>query len=389
MDAEAMRAALPYIREKFGNAGSLHSFGQEAVSALDLSRETIARTVGAEFRQIIFTSSATEANNLALRGALEKFRKARAENSRARVILSPIEHESAKDTAEALRESGAEIMYAPVNTEGFVDIGALKNLINDKTALVSIMYVNNEIGTVEPIKEISEMISFIRKSRDSQYPLFHSDAAQAFQFFPCNVGELGVDFLTLSAQKIYGPKGIGALYVKNAELLSPITTGGGQEFGMRPGTENIAGAVGFAKAALIVSERREKERQRLFDLRNYLWEKLRAGIADIEINGPDCARDSRENPKRAPNNLNIYFRNFRADDLVSRLDAAGVAISSGSACSARSLEPSYVIVACGLGKERAQRSVRLTLGAPTTKREIDEAAKRVIMCLKAPSSSPA
>ena len=372
---EVLKAMTPYFSEKFGNAGSLHAWGQEASRALDATRESLARELGADFREIIFTGSATEANNLALRGAVKRFRSEKPE-IKPKLIVSVIEHESVLATAADLRETeAAEIRYLPVNREGFIDLSELKDNLDKRTVLVSLGYANNEIGVINPIREAAKIIKEFRGS--NTYPLIHTDAVQAFQFLPCRPKELGVDLMTLSAHKVYGPKGVGLLYLKTpgkgeSESISPILSGGGQEFGWRSGTENVASLVGFAKAAELISAKRLKESKRLGGLRNDFWRRLKKAIPEAELNGP--AIDS---PLRLANNLNIFFRNHSAQELLVKLDLKGLAPSSGSACRSRSPEPSYVIEALGLEKGRAKSSLRISLGRPTTASEI-KAAVRIL-----------
>lgn len=369
VDPEVLRAMQPYFGKKFGNPGSLHSFGQEAIKAVDESREKIAKAIGADFREVIFTGSATEANNLALRGAVKFFGNPRAG---ARIIASAIEHESVLETAKDLERDGVEVVYIPVDKEGFVDLKKIENALNERTVLVSVMYANNEVGTVQPIAEIAKIVK--AKSRS----LFHTDAVQAFQYLNCNVNDLGADLMTLSAHKIYGPKGIGILYVRNpkpgAYNLKPIIAGGGQEFGLRSGTENAPYIAGFAEAVRIAEENRQKEKERVAELRDYFWAEFKKICPKAELNGPaaDLSYD-----KRLPNNLNVYIPDVESQFFLTELDLAGVAASSGSACSARSLTPSYVIEALGCAKERAKRSVRFSFGKHINRDDIDEAIKRI------------
>ncbi len=393
--APAVLAAMqPYFSAKFGNAGSLHSFGQEAMAALDDSREKIAKAIGADFREIIFTGSATEANNLALRGVVKKYISENqpkiSVNQRPRLIVSAVEHESILETCRDLECEGADVIYLPVNREGLIDLKKLKAALDKCTILVSVMYANNEIGAVEPIAEISRLLSEFREQEnknparrlDCVYPIFHADAAQAFQYLDCDVEKLGVDLMTLSSHKIYGPKGVGALYKKNIvghEFLSPILTGGNQEFGLRSGTENIPLIVGFAKAVEIAVREREKEAKRISELRDYFWRDIKKIFPKANLNGPVISINQLNQHKSARllNNLNIYFPGQKAEDLLIKLDLAGVAVSAGSACSARGTEPSYVLKACGFPLERIKSSLRITLGRPTTKAEIDEAVRRI------------
>lgn len=407
VDPRVSKAMEPYISHKFGNAGSLHSYGQEAIAALDKSRENIAKSIGANFNEIIFTSSATEANNLALRGLMSSV-KCQVSNVRPRIIISAIEHESILETARDLERNGVEVIYLPVDKNGFVALGQLKKALNGNTILVSIMYANNEIGTIQPISAIAEVIRNWKLENKKQgaanyklqvasYPLFHTDAVQAFQYLNCNVDDLGVDMMTLSSHKIYGPKGAGALYARDLSLkansykLKAILTGGGQEFGLRSSTENIPAIVGFAKAVELVSNfrqrrtsaswtnSRELENGRVGALRNYLWKKLKSVFSRAELNG--------SLKERLPNNLNIYIPNVRAEEFLIKLDLAGIAASSGSACASRSQEPSHVIKALGFGDKRALGSVRMTLGRFTKKADIDKIIRRFkIIAKKAPKN---
>lgn len=376
VDPRVERAMRPYFLKQFGNPGSLHGFGQEAIAAVDASRETLARLIGADFRDIIFTGSATEANNLALRGAVQAWRD-QAEYSGAtdqpRVIVSAIEHESILETARDLERDGVEVIYLPVSRAGAVDLVALKKSLNERTVLVSIMYANNETGTIQPIAEIAAIIGAFKKgaTKSLRYPLLHSDAVQAFQFLDCNVSALGVDMMTLSSHKIYGPKGIGLLYAKNVtgkpSYLKSQITGGGQEFGVRSGTENVPLIVGFAKAAEIGMAVQKKEATRILAMRGYLLKNIKKIFPAAEING---GLASGEKIEMLPNILNVYLPGRLAEDVVIKLDLAGVAISAGSACRARAMEISYVLEALGYSKERAKASVRFSLGRQTTKEEL-------------------
>ncbi len=399
--SEVLRAMGPYFAEKFGNPGSLHSFGQEAIAAIDASREGIAKAIGADFREIIFTGSATEANNLALRGVLKEYRIRNLEFRGAekgkkeveslnpqsyilnpRIIVSSIEHESILETARDLEHDGVEVIYLPVERGGIVNLEKLKSALNERTILVSIMYANNEIGTIEPISEIAKLVQEFRiqnlEFRKSQnpksyilspisYPLFHADAAQAFQFLDCNAQNLGMDLMTLSAHKTYGPKGIGALYVRDGTKLGSVTTGGSQEFGLRSGTENVPLIVGFAKAMELVMNVREQEAKRIAGFRDHFFAELTKIYPKAKSNGPE--KDS----ERLPNILNIYFPDYESQDLLTKFDLAGLAVSAGSACRSRAVESSYVIEALGYSKDRAKRSIRFSFGRPTTEKDVERA----------------
>jgi cysteine desulfurase len=399
VDPRVLRAMRPYFSREFGNPGSLHSFGQQAIAAVDASRESLGKLIGAKhFREIVFTSGATEANNLALRGAVEFYKKyhaggaGAADATRPRVIISSIEHESVIETARVLEESGVEVIRLPVNKEGVIEIVALKEALNERTVVVSVMHVNNEVGTIEPLREIKFMIDAFRKdlpgvdeAHPAAYPLFHTDAAQSFPYLYCDVALLGVDMMTLSAHKMNGPKGVGALYVRRDEKAFPETggfpltaqvSGGGQEFGVRSGTENVPGIVGFARAAELAAAARGKNATRVAALRDELWRRIKSSAPDAEINGP--AGDA-----KAPHILNIYFPAHAAQDLLTRFDRAGLAVSSGSACRSRAVESSYVIEALGYDKVRAGSSVRFSLGKETTKREVVKAARIIKKALSA------
>lgn len=373
----------PYFLEQFGNPGSLHSFGQEAIAAVDDARETVARLIGADFHEVLFTGSATEANNLAIRGAVARWREvAGNKNLRPRIVVSAIEHESVLETVRDLESGGAEVVCVPVDREGLIDPAAVAHAIDNdgagRTVLVSVMYANNEIGSIQPVAKIAEAVYAARmRTGDSRYPLLHTDAVQAFSSLDCDVRNLGVDMMTLSAHKIYGPKGIGALYVRNDDaarnksnagslaVLRPIVTGGGQEFGVRSGTESVPLAVGFAKAAELAAAARKGEAKRLAALRQYLIKGIKKISRKAEVNGPLASGAH----VALPNILNIYIPGRSSEDMIVWLDLAGIAVSAGSACRARAVEPSYVIKALGHSEERAKSSIRISLGRNTTKAE--------------------
>jgi len=368
VDPRVERAMRPYFLKYFGNPGSLHGFGQEAIAAVDASRETLARLIGADFRDIIFTGSATEANNLALRGSVSAW-QAQHKGVRPRMIVSAIEHESVLEVARDLERDGVEVIYLPVDCTGMIDLEALSEALDERTVIVSIMYSNNEIGVVQPLSEIAAIVGGFRSRANGRYPLFHTDAAQAFQFLDCDVRTLGIDMMTLSAHKIYGPKGIGLLYAKNVTVAKPLyieseIAGGGQEFGMRSGTENVPLIVGFAKAAELARAVQKKEIKRLLAARAHLLKIIKKAFHGVEVNGEDGIH------AKLPNILNVYIPGHAAEDLVVKLDLAGVAVSAGSACRSRAMVPSHVIEALGYSKERAQSSLRFSMGRQTTKEEV-------------------
>lgn len=350
VDPLVVEATLPYFNEKFGNASSLHSFGREAKKALEESRQKVANLVGAKKEEIIFTGSGTESDNLAIKGIAYKNRK-----KGNHIITSAIEHHAVLYPCKYLETQGFDVTYLPVNNHGLVEVGDVENAITDKTILISIMHANNEIGTIQPIKEIGEVAQ-----RHDIY--FHTDAVQSVGKIPVNVEDLGVDLLSLSGHKIQGPKGVGALFIRKGTPIEPLLHGGGHERNLRSSTENIAGIVGLARAAELAGERLEGDIKHLTQLRDSLIK----GILDIEeayLNGHPT--------KRLPNNVNVRFSYIEGESLVLTLDMKGVAASTGSACSSASLEPSHVLLAIGLKPEEAHGSLRLSLGRENTKEEVD------------------
>lgn len=350
--------------EIYGNPSSLHSKGYEAKMALDGAREKISKILNCRADEIIFTSGGTESDNLAVLGY------ARANKARGNhVITTTIEHHAVLEPCHKLEKEGFEITYLPVSKDGIVDLEEFKKALRPETILVSIMYANNEIGTIQPITKISEIIRNFGEvqSSKSALPILHTDACQAAGFLDLDVKKLGVDMLTLNAGKIYGPKGVGILYIKKGIKSDPLVYGGGQEFGVRAGTENLVGAVGLAKALELTQKNKEKESARLLKLRDYLKEKISAKIPKIKFNG--------DFEKRLPSNLNVSILDIEGESLVLYLDNAGICVSSGSACTSKSLEPSHVILALGEPHEVAHSSLRFSLGHDTTKEDIDYVIK--------------
>jgi len=361
---EVIKEMRPFLEEEYGNAGATHQFGQHARAGIDKAREIIANEINTDFSEIIFTGSATEANNLIIRGAVNG-----ASIDKPHIIISAIEHESILETCKSLGDK-IDLTIIPVSHEGLVDIGDIKREIREETILVSIIYGSNVIGAVEPIKEIGDMIDSIRG--ENKYPIFHSDVVQAFQFKKIDTESLHIDALTISGQKIYGPKGVGVLFIKEdkKKLIEPIITGGDQEFGMRSGTENTAGIVGFGKAVEMVSKNREENNKNIQDLRDYFLDKIKKEITGVEMNGSI--------EKRLPNNINIYFPNTDGETILVGLDQKGISISIGSACKSHANIPSYAVTALDLGDDRATHSVRITLGKNTTRDELDKAIEEIV-----------
>lgn len=398
VDPRVVKVMQPYFSETFGNPGSLHSFGQEASAAVFKARQTIANELKCHYQDIVFTGSATEANNLVIKGVVEAwYSVARTDQmfgkknqaGRPRIIVSEIEHESVYALAQEMASShGVDVVFLPVDKNGVVRLNALKKAITENTVLISVMYANNETGVVQPIKEIAQIVKEYRQNHPTSssgeknwWPFLHTDAVQAFQYLPCAPSELGVDFMTISCAKIYGPKGVGALYMANPERMkpalktedifpmSPVIIGGGQEQGWRSGTENVPAIVGFAKAVELAAALRQKEAKRVAALRAELW----SGIKKLF---PKAVRNS-EGEEVLPNNLNVYIPGVSGEQMLVALDLAGVAVSSGSACSARSINPSHVLLAMGFDTVRAKNSIRFTLGRDTTRQQI----KKVITIL--------
>lgn len=382
---EVFRAMQPYFTEKFGNPGSLHSWGQEAINAVDQARKTIANAIGASFREIVFTASATEANNLGIIGTLRKFRSDNPAVKRPRVILSAIEHASALEAIRAVERerSDIEIVHVPVDKTGCMNVKKVLDAVNADTALVFTMYGHNEIGTIQPVIEIGRGLQKLREEKKT-YARFHADVVQAFPFLPCRVDELGVDLMTLSAQKIYGPKGVAALYVRGLSTpqnvpLQPLVLGGGQEYGLRSGTENVPALVGFEAAVDLLMKRREKDATHTQALKEYCWRELKRVFPKAEVNGPLVATNFSE---ALPHILNICLPGHDAQDLLTALDLRGIAVSAGSACSSRSLQASPVIQSLGYSEERARQSIRISFGRPTTKGDVKGLMKALVEVLK-------
>ncbi len=370
-DSAVEKAMRPFYAGIFGNPGSSHLYGQAASRAAFLARQGIAKALNADYKEIVFTGSATEANNLAVRGVLECALQGGIRTPR--IVISAVEHESVYEACMALKRLYAvDIVEVPVNGEGIVDLGRLEGALNENTVLVSIQMANSELGVTQPIQEIAKIVRNFRDSRfkiqDSKaaYPLFHADAVQAFQYVKCDVAELGVDMLTLSAHKIYGPKGIGALYIRSllprAYCLEPIVVGGGQERGMRSGTENVPAIAGFAKAVEITEKMRAKESKRVGKLRDALWVGIKKILPDAELNGSPAMR--------TPNILSVYLPGRPAQDVCIELDLMGIAVSPGTACSSRAAEPSRVIKALGFSGDRPMSSIRFSLGRQTTPAQV-------------------
>jgi cysteine desulfurase len=351
---EVLEAMLPYLTAQgFGNPSSAHRFGRTARAAIEQARREIAAAVGAEPNQVIFTSGGTEADNLGLVGAALA---ARAHQGAMCVVVSAIEHKAILAAAHAVCALGGREVLLPVDSTGRVDLDALDAALAERPAVVSIMWVNNEVGVIQPVRDIA------RRCSAAGVP-FHTDAVQAFGKLPVRMSDLPCTLLTLSGHKIGAPKGIGALVVRDRKAVEAIIHGGGQQYGIRPGTENVAGAVALGRAAALAASEQEEEAQRLRQLRDLLSEKLKATISDLVVNG--------EQGERAPHVLNVSIPHTDSEALLMHLDLAGVAASSGSACSTGLVEPSHVLVAMGVPRELALGAIRFSFGRESTAADVD------------------
>jgi len=360
MDPRVLQAMLPYFTEKFGNAASRnHAFGWESEKAVETARKQIADLIGANSKEIVFTSGATESNNLAIKGVAEMY----AEKGN-HIITPATEHKAVLDTCKKLEKHGCRVTYLPLKQDGLVDLDQLSAAITDKTILVSIMYANNEIGVIQPVAEIGKICH-------ERGVLFHTDGVQAFGKVPVNVIKDNIDLMSITGHKIYGPKGVGALYVRRRNPRVQLTAqmdGGGHERGMRSGTLNTPGIVGFGEAAAICQREMAEESKRLAHLRDKLKDKLVSELDEVFINGSMT--------NRLPNNLNISFAYVEGESLLMGIN--DIAVSSGSACTSATLEPSYVLKALGVGDDLAHTSIRFGLGRFNTEEEVDYVANRVI-----------
>ena len=391
LDPRVREAMEPFLSGEYGNASGFYQEGVRAKKALDESRDSIARILNARASEIIFTSGGTESDNLAIFGifnAAQKIASAVAGKTpgvksqkapgveeaviRGHIITTAFEHPAVLEACKELEKAGCEVAYISVGENGIVNPDDIKNALRPETVLVSVMYANNEVGTIQPIAKIGKIIQQYRNKKSetsnfqlltSNFPYFHTDACQAAGYLDLNVDALGVDLLSANASKIYGPKGAGFLYRRNGVPLNPIIVGGGQEAGMRSGTENIAGIAGVGRALAVASEDRKKESERLIEVRDYFISETVRRIPGAVLNGDPT--------HRLPNNINFSILGVDGEALVLRLDARGIACSTGSACASQSREPSHVILALGKSREQAQGSVRFTLGRDTTKKEVE------------------
>lgn len=372
IDARVLEAMLPYLTERFGNASSVHMFGQEARAAVDRARRQVASLIGARANEIVFTSGGTEANNLAIRGICEATRA-----PGRHIITSAIEHPSVRGIIEQLEKQGWEITRLPVYDSGIVKIEDLRQALRSDTILISVMMANNEIGTIQPVEEIGTIVRAERETRNRQL-WFHTDAVQAAGRLPIDVETLGCDLLTLSAHKIYAPKGAGALFIRRGVRLTPQQVGGHQERERRAGTESVANIVAFGAAAALAQKEMNERNEHTRSLRDRFEKEVESKIVDIVLNG--------DRERRLPHLSNISFRFIEGEGLLIHLDLNGIAVSTGSACSSGTLEPSPVIRALGRDEELARGSIRFSFGKDNTEADIDytvEALTRAVESLRA------
>ena len=364
LDPRVLEAMMPYLTNRFGNAASRnHPFGWEAEQGVETAREQIAKLIGATAKEIIFTSGATESDNLALKGVAQMYRE-----KGNHIITAVTEHKAILDTCKRLEKEGYRVTYLPVQQDGRIDLEDLKRAIDDKTILVSIMFANNEIGVIQPVEEIGKICR-------ERGVFFHSDATQAVGKVPVDVNKQNIDLMSISAHKMYGPKGVGALFVRRRNprvQLTAIIDGGGHERGMRSGTLNVAGIVGLGAACEIALKDMPQESCKLAGLRNRLRDKIMANLDEVYING--------STEHRLPGNLNVSFAYVEGESLLMGIN--DVAVSSGSACTSATLEPSYVLKALGAGDDLAHSSIRFGLGRFNTEAEVDYVAAKVVEVVK-------
>ncbi|NLC04149.1 MAG: cysteine desulfurase NifS [Tissierellia bacterium] len=354
---EVLEAMLPYFTEKYGNPSSIYKLASASKVAVENARDQVAKALGAQSKEIYFTAGGSESDNWAIKGVAYNQKK-----NGNHIITTKIEHHAVLHTCEYLEKQGFEVTYLDVDEFGMINLNDLKNAITDKTILISIIYANNEIGTIQPIKEIGE----IAKERGV---LFHTDAVQAIGHIKIDVKELNIDLLSLSAHKFYGPKGIGALYIRQGVRIDPLIAGGGQERNKRAGTENVPSIVGLGKAIELATENIEAHNAKLIHLRDRLIEKIEATIPYVRLNGPRT--------ERLPNNVNFCFEFIEGESLLLSLDLVGIMGSSGSACTSGTLDPSHVLLGIGLPHEIAHGSLRLSLGDFNTEEEVDYVVEKL------------
>jgi len=362
VNPEVLEAMLPYFTESFGNASTLYALGREARTAMENGRKQVASLIGAKPEEVYFTSGGTESDNIAIKGTTSKLK-----NKGNHIITSDIEHPAVEETCKYLEKNGYQVTYLPVGEEGIVKVSDVEAAITPETILITVMHANNEIGTIQPIKEIGAL------AREKGI-YFHTDAVQSVGKIPVNVEDMNVDLLSISAHKLYGPKGVGVLYIRRGVQIDPLFHGGGHERGMRPGTENIPGIVGLGKACQIAEENLDHNQEYITQLRDHLIKGVLEAVDNVQLNGHPL--------KRLPGNAHFSFQNVRGEPLTFLMDAKGVDVSTGSACSTKKVEPSHVLRAMGLDGEAANGSLRVTLGKENTPEDIDLAIKNIRLAVE-------
>jgi cysteine desulfurase len=361
VDKQVLKSMMPYFSKEYGNPSSIYDIGLKTKNAITDAREKIAKLINGKSTEIIFTGSGTESDNLAILGIAKANKKAGNH-----IVTTSIEHPAVMETVKSLEKEGFKITYLPVDKYGSIGLESLKREITDKTILISIMYANNEIGTIEPIEEIGKYLKAENEKRALKKLnriYFHSDACQAAGFYELNIEKLGLDLLTINGSKIYGPKGTGFLYVRSGTVIEPVIYGGKQEFKLRSGTENVPGIIGLAKAFEIAQENNDKSAESLKELQTYFIEQIKEKIPKVIFNG---------NPKnKLPNNINVTILDAEGESMILYLDQKGIYCSTGSACSMNELKSSHVLKAIGLKDEAIHGSLRFTIGKFTTKKDID------------------
>lgn len=361
LDPAVIDAMRPFLTDNFANPSALYGSAVDARKAIENSRTSVAKFLYATDDSIAFTRGGTHSVNIALLGAALKH-----QSHGKHIITTAIEHHAVLNALKQLEKEGFEVTYLPVDEFGFVTVDQVKEAVRPDTILVSVMYANNEIGTIEPVADIGRMILQYRKKNNTQYPLFHTDACQATTSLDMSVERLHVDLLSFNGSKMYGPKGVAVLYKRRGVELEPVWFGGGQEFGLNPGTEDVEGIVGLSAA---VMQNAKSQMQKISQLRDYLWEEIQTKIENVVLNGPEL------NAERLTNNLNVSFLGADSEAVILYLDAKGIQVSSGSACTTDSDELSHVFEACKYDAERAGSSIRFTLGKDTTKKDIEYVVK--------------
>ena len=351
MREEVLEAMLPFYRDEYGNASSVHSFGRTARIAVDEARAKVARLLGAAREDVVFTSGGTEADNLAIKGVASAL-KSKGDH----IITCAIEHHAVLNSCKHLEKEGFKVTYAGVDKDGIIDLDEVKKAITPKTILISVMWANNEVGTIEPVVEIGKLAK-------EKGICFHTDAVQAAGKIQMDLEDMPIDLLSVSAHKFYGPKGAGALYIRKGTKITPQLYGGHHEFKKRAGTENVAGVVGMGRAAELAKTEIPEEIRQLTELRDYLYKGIISKIPEVTLNGHPV--------KRLPNTLNVRFKYLEGESIVLNLDLEGIAVSTGSACTSGTLEPSHVLTAMGVDAAQTQGSIRFSLGKDNTKEDMD------------------